>query len=158
MYYGESFSCCRTFGREQYILPWVPRTHRVSKPKISIVIGAIIFTNKASFWARSLITWAWSIDFPINRFLQRNDKHTVKVHIRIWGCFSKHGFGILHLFINNLNAKKMLKIYKKALLFSVERWFGRTNQNWILQEDNEPKHRSGLCTQWKEESDINQLD
>ncbi|EFN89281.1 Transposable element Tcb2 transposase, partial [Harpegnathos saltator] len=29
---------------------------------------------------------------------------------------------------------------------------------WILQEDNDPKHRSKFCTEWKEQSDIVTLD
>ena len=57
------------------------------------------------------------------------------------------GFGILYLFTCNLNAEKMLEIYKKALLPSAERWFIDKNEDWILQEDNDPKHRSKLCTE-----------
>ena len=29
---------------------------------------------------------------------------------------------------------------------------------WILQEDNDPKHRSRLCTDWKQENGIITLD
>ncbi|KYN38511.1 hypothetical protein ALC56_07111 [Trachymyrmex septentrionalis] len=37
-------------------------------------------------------------------------------------------------------------MYKKTLLPSAERWFIDKNEDWILQEDNDPKHRSKLCT------------
>lgn len=47
-------------------------------------------------------------------FVQRTVKHGIKMHL--WGYFSKQGFGTLYLFIHNLNAEKMLQIYKKALL------------------------------------------
>ena len=82
--------------------------------------------------------------------------------MHLWGCFSKQGFGILYLFTCNLNAEKMFEIYKKALLplalLSAERWFIDKNEDWILQEDNDPKHCSKLCTEWKQQSGIVTLD
>ena len=51
----------------------------------------------------------------------------------------------------------MLDIYKKALLPSVKCWFIEQNEDWILQEDNDPKHQSKVCTEWKETSGIKQL-
>ncbi|XP_033231894.1 uncharacterized protein LOC117182889 [Belonocnema kinseyi] len=32
------------------------------------------------------------------------------------------------------------------------------NESWILQEDNDPKHRSKLCRAWKEEAGVVTLD
>ena len=32
--------------------------------------------------------------------------------------------------------------------------FRANNKDWILQEDNDPKHSSHLCTSWKAENDI----
>lgn len=52
----------------------------------------------------------------------------------------------------------MLGIYEKALLSSAERWFINKNEDWILQENNDPKHRSKLCTEWKEQPGIVTLD
>ncbi|EFN84740.1 Transposable element Tcb2 transposase, partial [Harpegnathos saltator] len=52
----------------------------------------------------------------------------------------------------------MLKIYEKCLLPTAERCFIKKNEDWILQEDNDPKHRSKLCTEWKEQSGIVTLD
>jgi len=42
--------------------------------------------------------------------------------------------------------------------FVAERWFIDKNEDWILQEDNDPKHRSKLCTEWKQQSGIVILD
>lgn len=114
----------------------------------------VIFTDECSIWARSVLTRTWSTS--TNRLVQRTVKHGIKVHL--WGCFSKQGFGTLYLFTDNLNAEKMIKIYKKALLPSAKRWFITKNEDWILQEDNDPKHRSKLCTQWKTQSGIVTLD
>jgi len=79
-----------------------------------------------------------------NRILQRTVKHPVKLHV--WGCFCKRGFGCLYLFTDNLNAEKMCTIYQKCLLKSAEKFFGSDRTSWLLQEDNDPKHRSKLCS------------
>jgi hypothetical protein len=85
----------------------------------------VIFSDVASFWAYNVINRAWSI--PINRLIQRTVKRPVKVHV--WSCFSKRGFGTLHLFTENLNVTKMVKIYERALLPCAQRWFGRRREN-----------------------------
>ena len=36
--------------------------------------------------------------------------------------------------------------------------FGADTADWILQEDNDQKHRSRLCTAWKTENGITTLD
>ncbi|KAJ8947238.1 hypothetical protein NQ318_012004 [Aromia moschata] len=114
----------------------------------------VIFSDEASFWAWVPKNRAWST--PGEKLVQRTVKHPVKLHV--WGCFSKRGFGCLELFTQNLDAAKLLKIYKKGLLKSAQKMFGAGNNNWILQEDNDPKHRSRLCTSWKRENGIVTLD
>ena len=64
----------------------------------------VLFSDKASFWAWVPIKRARSD--ADQRFLQRNVKHTIKIHV--WRCFSQRGFGCLELFTENLNAQKML--------------------------------------------------
>ena len=51
----------------------------------------------------------------------------------------------------------MIKIYEKYLLSSVEIFFDDNNIDWILQEDNNPKHRSNLAKKWKKENNIKVL-
>ena len=76
----------------------------------------------------------------------RTVKHPVKVHI--WGSVSSVGFGRCHLFTTNLNAKKLVEIYSTALVASIAK-FGGSNNSWILQEDNDPKHKSKLAAKWE---------
>ena len=64
----------------------------------------VLFLDEASFWAWVPIKRAWSA--AGERFLQRNVKHTIEIHV--WGRFSQRGFGCLELFTENLNAQKML--------------------------------------------------
>ena len=49
-------------------------------------------------------------------------------------------------------------IYERGLLRSAKKMFGADMADWILQEDNDPKHRSRLCTAWKTENGITTLD
>lgn len=35
--------------------------------------------------------------------------------------------------------------------------FGTGSADWVLVEDNDPKHRSQLCTNWKAENDVTVL-
>jgi len=58
------------------------------------------------------------------------------------------------LLFDNLNAEKMLKIYQKCLVTSAEKFYGKNRDNWELQEDNDSKHRSRLCTEWKIQNGI----
>ena len=58
------------------------------------------------------------------------------------GCLSASGFGRLICFQQNLNAEFMCNIYERGLLASANGFFGDGNLDWILQEDNDPKHQS----------------
>lgn len=51
----------------------------------------------------------------------------------------------------------MCNIYERSLLASVYEHFGEESEDWILQEDNDPKHRSKIARKWKEEHDIIEL-
>ena len=75
----------------------------------------------------------------------------------MWGCFSASDFGKLVCFQQNLNAEFMVTVYKRGLLPSVEYLFGDNSEGWILQEDNDLKHRSKLVNHWKEKNDIEVL-
>ena len=51
----------------------------------------------------------------------------------------------------------MCKIYKKGLLGSGYEIFGKNNLGWILQEDNDLKHRSKIAKKWKKKHGIIEL-
>ena len=51
----------------------------------------------------------------------------------------------------------MLKIYENTLLLSIDKLFRNNLINWILQEDNNLKHKSKLAKKQKEENNIKVL-
>ena len=67
-------------------------------------------------------------------------KHSAKVHV--YCCFSEKGFGSIYCFTENLDANLLCTIYKNTLLPSARIFFGKNNNNWTLQEDNDLKHTS----------------
>ena len=70
-------------------------------------------------------------------------KHSAKVHV--YGCFSEKGFGNIYCFTENLNSELLCTIYKKTLLPTARNFFGEDDNSWKLQEDNDPKHTSGIA-------------
>ena len=58
---------------------------------------------------------------------------------------------------NNLTSDFMLKIYENSLLPSIDICFDDDSIDWILQEDNDPKHRSNLVKKCKKENNIKVL-
>src|SRR5579871_4094458 len=68
-------------------------------------------------------------------------KYSAKVHV--YRCFSEKRFGNIYCFTENLNSELLCTIYKKTLLPSARKFFGEDDNNWKLQEDNDPKHTSG---------------
>ena len=82
-------------------------------------------------------------------------KHSVKVYV--YGCFSENGFGNIYCFTNNLNAEFLCHIYKTTLLSSTRQLFGADDQSWILQEDNDPKHKSKKAQKWRDDHQVERI-
>ncbi len=112
----------------------------------------IIFTDESTIKLNQNTRRLWQ--FPLKRKVTRSVKHPLKVHV--WGCFSAQGFGSIIFFTQNLNGKYMCIIYRKGLLPSAAQLF-TDSDNWILQEDNDPKHRSKMTTKWKQDNNVRKL-
>jgi len=113
----------------------------------------VIFSDESTFRLNQSLFKVWQ--FPGRRKIFRSVKHPLKINV--WGCFSASSFGKLVCFQQNLNAEFMVTVYKRGLLPSIECLFGDDSEGWILQEDNDPKHRSKLVNRWKEENNIEVL-
>lgn len=113
----------------------------------------VIFTDESSFQLYQSNKKVWH--FPRSQKVFRTVKHPQKIHV--WGCFSASGFGKLICFERNLDGPYMCSIYERGLLPSACELFGADSIDWILQEDNDPKHRSKICKKWKEENKVTVL-
>lgn len=108
----------------------------------------IIFTDELTFRLNHTTRKSWR--FPWRRKIFRTVKHPAKVNV--WGCFSSKGLDWIVCFTGNLDSNKMCSIYRQGLLLSAKDTFGIDSTDWILMEDNDPKHRSRLYTEWKAEN------
>ena len=113
----------------------------------------VLFTDECTFKLHHKKNHAWQKRGK--RMIGRTVKHPAKVHF--WGCVSANGFGQGCTFTKNLNAAGLITIYQHALLPSAKSLFGPHNSTWVLQEDNDPKHKSKLATQWKASHNISTL-
>jgi len=86
----------------------------------------------------------------------RTVKHSAKVNL--WGCFSESGFGKLVLIRGILKSDQMVQIYQSGLLPSANKLFGTNSRDWVLLEDNDPKHRSKLAKTWKLQNGVKVMD
>jgi len=118
--------------------------------------------NKNRNWNNVLFTDETSVSLgPRNkkiwksrgeRMYQRKAKHYPKIHV--WGCFSNYGFGRIVLFKENLTARKLIDIYQEGLLPSSK---VIDDPDWILLEDNDPKHTAKLAETWREKHNIDRI-
>ena len=72
----------------------------------------------------------------------------------MWSCFSKFGFGKIYLFKENLTANKLIDIYKTTLFPSSKMI---KIPNWMLLENNDPKHTSNVAESWREKKHIDRI-
>ena len=134
------------------------RTHIESRLKFATANlhrdwSNVIFTDESTFSTFTFKRKVWMK--PDKKFVVRTVKHPAKLHA--WGCFCSKGFGVLYLFTGTLDADRMVGIYKSGLKQSINMWF-KSNDQFMLQEDNDPKHRSKKAESWKTENRIQSLE
>ena len=74
----------------------------------------------------------------------------------VWRCFSASGPGQLGI----IDGKVISQVYQDILQENV-RLFVRQlklNRSWVMQQDNDPKHRSKSTTEWLQQSKIHLLE
>jgi DDE superfamily endonuclease len=59
----------------------------------------------------------------------------------LWVCFTRNGVGPLHRVVGNMDQHMYKGIIENIMLPHAKRKMGR---DWIFQQDNDPKHTSGL--------------
>ena len=84
---------------------------------------------------------------PSNKFVEDTVKY--------WGSMSSNGVGSLVLISARFTGPSYLNILKKHLRRSAHRLIG---EDFILQHDNDPRHRSGVVITWLGQQRIEVLD
>ena len=78
-------------------------------------------------------------------------KHDDK--IMVWGAFAAHGVGMLHRIMGIMDRFVYLDLCENVMLPSADMLFGR--ENWIFQQDNDPKHTAIVIREFLVEENIN---
>jgi len=68
-----------------------------------------------------------------------------------------HGVVFLLFFKKNLTGPRLIELYERGLLPTALEQFGENKDDWILMEDNDPKHTSKVAKNWKIANDVNRL-
>lgn len=162
----KGYSLSYSTIRRRLIEEGLKFTSPTSKPFLTEIqkIDRLRFAkqNKIRNWNNVLFTDETTISLsPRNkkiwrrrreRVYKRRFKHYSKIHM--WGCFSKFGFGKIYLFKENLTGAKLTDIYKTTLLPSSKMI---KSSNWMLLEDNDPKHTSKVAEAWREKNHIDRI-
>ena len=124
-----------------------------ARENLDLDLISCVFTDKTTFELFKYTNKCCHLSG--SRKIAQTVKHSQKLHV--WGCFSNFGFGKLYLFEENLDANPMTKICENALLPFISMLFSDLSTDWILQEDNDPKHKSKIASQFKEDFQIRVL-
>lgn len=81
-------------------------------------------------------------------------KHDKKINV--WGCFCYHGVGNIHNIEGNMNAPMYIQILDNELRPSAARLYG--NDDFIFQQDNDPKHTAKATKEYIDMYEFNVLD
>ena len=75
--------------------------------------------------------------------------------VMCWGCFSTSGVGNLVFIDGNMPGEMYRDILEKNLLQSVKKL--KMKKDWVFQQDNDPKHRAAIVTNWLNRNKIERL-
>lgn len=76
--------------------------------------------------------------------------------IMVWGCFVASGPGRIAIIEGKMNSQVYQDILQENLRPSVHQL--KLNRRWVLQQDNDPKHRSKSTTEWLKQKKIRLLE
>lgn len=91
--------------------------------------------------------------------MERNLKKSIKPgegSITVWGCITPNGTGRLHRVEGNMDSIQYCNILEKSLLGTLSDQSLQPS-DIILQQDNDPKHRSRLAQAWLRDNGLEVL-
>jgi transposase len=132
-----------TVNQKYYRLKWAKEHKKTNWDNI-------IFSDETSIWKGVSNTKRW-INSNDNNDYDKVVKYPLKR--QVWGSISKLFPSQIYIFDGNMNAIMYLNILENKLLPTCEK-----NPKLIFQDDNDPKHRSNLIKNWKNEKQIKSLE
>jgi hypothetical protein len=78
-------------------------------------------------------------------------------NVMIWGCMTIHGVGYMCRIEGKMDAELYEEILEDHVFQTVE-YYGMDPDNFIFQQDNDPKHTSKRAKKWFEDHNVTVLD
>jgi transposase len=152
---------------------------KAKKPllKRSHIKARLDFARKYQHWTEA--DWhrvIWSDETKINRFgsdgriwvwkkaqeklSKRLIKPTVKFgggSLMIWGCMTAHGVGYMCRIDGRMDGELYRSILDDYLHETVD-YYHMDHDNFIFQQDNDPKHKAKLTMKWFKDNNVEVLD
>jgi transposase len=116
--------------------------------KINYDWDNVVFSDETSIWL-NFNDKRWISKDKDKTDYHRTIKYPIKLHV--WGYISKQFGSDIFIFTGILNAKRYLNILIDYLVDINE-------DGMVFQDDNDPKHRAKIITQWKDTNNIISLD
>ena len=76
-------------------------------------------------------------------------------NVKCWGCFSSCGVGNLVFIDENMTGEVYCDILQKNLFESIKKL--NLGREWVMQQDNDPKHWAHIVTHWLKEKEVELL-
>jgi hypothetical protein len=119
----------------------------------------VIFSDESIFRliGSDGVEWCWRK--PNERLDPRFTKKTVKGgggKVTVWGMITPHGLGRLVRIWGNMDKFLYREILEEDLLGSMDD-LDLDIRDYYFQQDNDPKHTSGVATTWCEENNVDLL-
>ena len=76
-------------------------------------------------------------------------------NVKCWGCMSSSGVGNLVFITGNMTGEMYRDILQKNLFESVKKL--KLGKDWVMQHDNDPKHRAHIVTNWLNRENVERL-
>ena len=76
-------------------------------------------------------------------------------NVKCWGCISSSDAGNLVFIDGNMTGEIYRDILQRNLFESVKKQ--NLGRNWVLQHNNDPKHRVHIVTKWVDEKGVERL-
>lgn len=155
------------FGRLSRKVPILTKKHRQNRIQFAKMHKNWIGNQNEKRWRNVL----WSDESKINMIgndgrtwvrrpknTELSARYTTKTfkhgggNIMVWGCFSWYGVGPIFWIKENMDKNFYVKILDEIMLPYAE-W--NMPLIWQFQQDNGPKHTSGLAKQWFQDHGVN---
>ena len=76
-------------------------------------------------------------------------------NVKCWDCFSSCGVGNLVFIDESMAGEVYRDILQKKLFESIKKL--NLGREWVMQQDNDPKHRAHIITHWLKEKEVELL-